>query len=141
MFVCRLSKMVHLISVRETVTAKQCARIFMDTIFRLHGLPTTLVSDRDPRFTAAFWSELFKLLGTDLAMSTAAHPQTDGQTERANRVVEDVLRGMASEHPKKWSEYLPLVEFSINNSVHSTRGVTPFYINNMRNPIVPLMLR
>jgi len=140
-FVCRLSKMIHLVPVKESVTAKQCARIFMDTIFRLHGLPKTLVSDRDPRFTAAFWSELFKLLGTDLAMSTAAHPQTDGQTERANRVVEDVLRGMASEHPKKWSDYLPLVEFSINNSVHSTTGVSPFYINSMRDPLVPLMLR
>jgi len=139
--VCRLSKMLHLIPVRASITAKQCARVFLDTIFRLHGLPKTIVSDRDPRFTASFWSELFKLLGTDLAMSTAAHPQTDGQTERANRVVEDVLRGVAAENPTKWSDHLPLVEFSINNSIHSSTGVSPFYLNKMRNPLVPMLLR
>ena len=77
-FVCRLSKMVHLAPVRDTITGKQAARLFLDGVFRYHGLPETIVSDRDPRFTAAFWRTLFQLLGTRLTMSTADHPQTDG---------------------------------------------------------------
>ncbi|KAG3132175.1 hypothetical protein PI126_g19751 [Phytophthora idaei] len=90
-FVCRLSKMVHLAPVPDTVTGEQAARLFVDGVFRHHGLPETFDSDRDPRFTAAFWQMLFQLLGTRLHMSTAEHPQTDGQTERVNRVLEDTL--------------------------------------------------
>ncbi|POM77124.1 Pol protein, partial [Phytophthora palmivora] len=85
-FVSRLSKMVHLAPVRDEVTGKQAAQLFLDSVFRYHGLPETIVSDRDPRFTGAFWDTLFQLLGTKLTMSTADHPQTDGQTERVNRV-------------------------------------------------------
>ncbi|POM80020.1 Hypothetical protein PHPALM_2194, partial [Phytophthora palmivora] len=81
-----LSKMVHLAPVRDKVTGKQAAQLFLDSVFRYHGLPETIVSDRDPRFTGAFWDTLFQLLGTKLTMSTADHPQTDGQTERVNRV-------------------------------------------------------
>ncbi|KAG3129615.1 hypothetical protein PI126_g20886 [Phytophthora idaei] len=93
-FVCRLSKMVHLAPVPDTVTGEQAARLFVDGVFRHHGLPETFVSDRDPRFTAAFWQTRFQLLGTRLHMSTADHPQTDGQTERVNRVLEDTLRSV-----------------------------------------------
>ncbi|POM77952.1 RNA-directed DNA polymerase [Phytophthora palmivora] len=89
MFVCRLSKMVHLAPVRNKVTGKQTAQLFLDRVFRYHGLPEAIVSDRDPLFTGAFWDTLFQLLGTKLTMSTADHPQTDGQTERVNRVLED----------------------------------------------------
>ncbi|KAG3241111.1 hypothetical protein PI124_g14010 [Phytophthora idaei] len=91
-FVCRLSKMVHLAPVPDTVTGEQAARLFVDGVFRHHGLPETFVSDRNPRFTAAFWQTLFQLLGTRLHMSTADHPQTDGQTERVNRVLEVSVR-------------------------------------------------
>ncbi|POM62562.1 Pol protein [Phytophthora palmivora] len=91
-FVCRLSKMVHLAPVRDKVTGEQAAQLFLDSVFRYHGLPETIVSDRDPRFTGAFWDTLFQLLGTKLTMSTADHPQTDGRTERVNRVLEDTLR-------------------------------------------------
>ncbi|KAF1318374.1 reverse transcriptase, partial [Globisporangium splendens] len=94
-FVDRLSKMVHVAPVRKHVTAQETACLFLEHVFRYHGLPESIVSDRDPRFTAAFWRELFRLLGTDLAMSTADHPETDGQTERVNRVVEDILRSIA----------------------------------------------
>uniref|UniRef100_H3G6A5 Integrase catalytic domain-containing protein n=1 Tax=Phytophthora ramorum TaxID=164328 RepID=H3G6A5_PHYRM len=87
-FVDRFSKMVHLIPVSDTITAAESAVQFVDTVFRHHGLPESIVSDRDPRFTSAFWSSLFQLLGTKLLMSTAAHPETDGQTERVNRVLE-----------------------------------------------------
>ncbi|POM58224.1 LOW QUALITY PROTEIN: Putative retroelement [Phytophthora palmivora] len=91
-FVCRLSKMVHLAPVRDKITGKQAAQLFLDSVFRYHGLPETIVSDRDPRFTGAFWDTLFQLLGTKLTMSTVDHPQTDGQTERVNRVLENTLR-------------------------------------------------
>ncbi|POM59025.1 Pol protein [Phytophthora palmivora] len=78
------------------VTGKPAAQLFLDSVFRYHGLPETIVSDRDPRFTGAFWDTLFQLLGTKLTMSTADHPQTDGQTERVNRVLEDTLRSICA---------------------------------------------
>ena len=90
-FVDQFSKMVHLAVVSESITANGCARVFLDTIFQLHGLPRELVSDRDPRFTAEFWLSVFRSLGTRLKMSTSDHPETDGQTERANRVLEEIL--------------------------------------------------
>nr|KAE8920838.1 hypothetical protein PF009_g28872 [Phytophthora fragariae] len=89
-FVDRFSKMVHLDPVAAEVTADESAELSLDLVFRHHGLPESIVSDRDPRFTSAFWTRLFALLGTRLLMSTAAHPETDGQTERVNRVLEDV---------------------------------------------------
>ncbi|POM66165.1 Pol protein [Phytophthora palmivora] len=108
--VCRLSKKVRLALVRDKVTGKQAAQLFLDSVFRYHGLPETIVSDRDPRFTGAFWDTLFQLLGTKLTMSTADHPQTDGQTERVNRVLEDTLRSICAEAPRSWSDQLPMVE-------------------------------
>ncbi|KAG3011395.1 hypothetical protein PC120_g14452 [Phytophthora cactorum] len=140
-FVCRLSKMVHLAPVPDTVTGEHAARLFVDGVFRHHGLPETFISDRDPRLTAAFWQTLFQLLGTRLHMSTADHPQTDGQTERVNRVLEDTLRSVCAAAPCTWSERLPVVEFALNNAVHASTGFTPFYLNGMRHPRVPLTLR
>ncbi|POM79365.1 Pol protein [Phytophthora palmivora] len=137
-FVCRLSKMVH---VRDKVTGKQAAQLFLDSVFRYHGLPETIVSDRDPRFTGAFWDTLFQLLGTKLTMSTADHPQPDGQTERVNRVLEDTLRSICAEAPRSWSGQLPMVEFALNNAVHASTGFTLFYLNGLRHPQVPLTLR
>ncbi|POM78444.1 LOW QUALITY PROTEIN: Pol protein [Phytophthora palmivora] len=125
MFVCRLSKMVHLAPVRDKVTGKQAAQLFLDSVFRYHGLPETIVSDRDPRFTGAFWDTLFQLLIAKLTMSTADHPQTDGQTERVNRVLEDTLRSICAEAPRSWSDELPMVEFALNHAVPLTlRGGT-----------------
>ncbi|KAG6617742.1 pol protein [Phytophthora cinnamomi] len=137
-FVCRLSKMAHFAPVRDNVTGDEVARLFMDGVFRHHGLPETIVSDRDPRFTAAFWQTLFRLLGTQLLMSTADHPQMDGQTERVNRVLEDTLRSICAENPRTWAERLPMVEFALNNAVHASTGFTPFYLNGLRHPQVPL---
>ncbi|KAG2909580.1 hypothetical protein PC115_g13206 [Phytophthora cactorum] len=138
-FVDRFSKMVHLTPVAASITATQTAAIFVDTVYRHHGLPTSIVSDRDPRFTAAFWSELFMSLGTRLLMSTAAHPETDGQTERVNRVLEDVLRSYATSF-KSWSSFLPMVEFVLNNAEHASTGLTPFYVNYGRHSRVPALL-
>ncbi|POM69458.1 DNA/RNA polymerase [Phytophthora palmivora] len=140
-FVCRLSKMVHLAPVRDKVTGKQAAQLFLDSVFRYHGLSETIVSDRDPRFTGAFWDTLFQLLGTKLTMSTADHPQTDGQTERTNRVLEDTLCSICAEAPRSWSDQLPTVEFALNNAVHASTGFIPFYLNGLRHPQVPLTLR
>ena len=109
-------------------------------MFRQHGLPVAIVSDKDPRFTSKFWKSIFQVLGTRLDMSTADHPQTDGKTERVNRVVEDILRSVCAETPRRWSSMLPVVEFALNNSVHASTGYTPFYVNGLAHPRVPLTL-
>ena len=139
-FVDRLSKMVHLVPVNENVTAEDTAQHFIQHVFRLHGMPVEVVSDRDPRFTSVFWRTVFSLLGTRLAMSTAAHPQTDGQTERYNRVIEDILRSYATSF-KSWSSFLALVEFALNNAAHVSTGHSPFYVNSARHPRLPTLLK
>ncbi|KAE9007845.1 hypothetical protein PR001_g16866 [Phytophthora rubi] len=138
-FVDRFSKMVHLAPVAVEVTADESAELFLDLVFRHHGLPESIVSDRDPRFTSAFWTRLFALLGTRLFMSTAAHPETDGQTERVNRVLEDVLRSYATSFAS-WSSFLSMAEFALNNSTHASTGLTPFFVNNARYPRVSALL-
>ncbi|KAF1325111.1 Pol protein, partial [Globisporangium splendens] len=95
-----------------------------------------IVSDRDTRFTSKFWRALFRTSGHQVSMSTAAHPETDGQTERVNRVLEDVLRSYATSF-KEWSEFLPLAEFALNNSTHVSTGHSPFYVNYGIHPRVP----
>ena len=139
-FVDRLSKMVHLVACSKNITGAKTAHHFLDHVFKHHGMPERLVSDRDPRFTGNFWTEVFHRLGTRLNMSTAAHPESDGQTERANRVVEDMLRCFCAKFPSQWSSLLPLVEFAMNNSVHASTGYTPFFLNNLRDPRIPATL-
>ncbi|GMF61372.1 unnamed protein product [Phytophthora fragariaefolia] len=136
-FVDRLSKMAHLAAVPDTIDGEGTASLFLDRVSRQHGLPEAVVSDRDPRFTGKFWTSIFAVLGTRLDMSTADHPQTDGQTERVNRVVEDVLRSICAETPKRWSAMLPLVEFALNNAVDASTGYTPFYVNGLSHPRIP----
>ncbi|KAJ9504647.1 hypothetical protein QJQ45_030377 [Haematococcus lacustris] len=139
-FVDKLTKMIHAIPTTTSVTASTLARIFFDHVFRLHGLPKVIVSDRDPRFTSAFWQELFKLTGTHLNMSTANHPQTDGQTERANRTLEDMLRNYVSPHHDDWDQHLTAAEFAYNASVQASTGYTPFRLNSGQEPYTPLTL-
>ena len=93
-----------------------------------------IVSDRDPLFTGMFYRSTFKVLGTRLDMSTTDHPQTDGQTERVNRVLGDVLRSVCAETPRRWSSMLPIVELAMNNVVHASTGCTPFYVNGLTPP-------
>ncbi|ETP35280.1 hypothetical protein F442_16491 [Phytophthora nicotianae P10297] len=138
-FVDRFSKMVHFVPVRPEVTAEESAVYFIYAVFRHHGLPESIVSDRDPRFTAAFWTKLFELLGTKLMMFTAGHPETDGQTERVNRVFEDVLRSYTASF-SNWSAFLPLAEFALSNAEHASTGLTPFFVNTARRPRVPALL-
>uniref|UniRef100_A0AAV1UWZ8 Integrase catalytic domain-containing protein n=1 Tax=Peronospora matthiolae TaxID=2874970 RepID=A0AAV1UWZ8_9STRA len=138
-FVDRFSKMVHLVAVPESITAQGCARVFIDAIFRLHELPRELKSARDPRLTAEFWQSVSRSLRTRLTMSTCDHPETDGQTERVNRVLEEILRGYVHSFTS-WSEFLPMAEFAINYSVHASTTHTPFFVNGLRHPRLPTFL-
>eukprot|EP00253_Pinus_taeda_P012641 PITA_12641 len=134
----KLSKAAHFIPVQSTYRAPQIAHVFMQNVFRLHGLPKVIISDRDVKFTSAFWRTLFADLGTQLNFSTAYHPQTDGQTERVNQVVEDMLRAFVMQQPTLWEEYLHLVEFSYNNGYHTSTQMSPFevmYGRKCRTPI------
>lgn len=99
----RLSKFVYFIPLQHPYTVKKLAQIYMDQVFRNHGLPRVIVSDRDPAFTSLFWKELFRLCKVQLHYSSAYHPQTDGQTERVNRCVERYLRCMIGEKPTEWT--------------------------------------
>eukprot|EP00253_Pinus_taeda_P033795 PITA_33795 len=124
----KLSKAAHFIPVQSTYKAAQIAHVFMQNVFKLHGLPKTIISYRDVKFTSAFWRTLFAELGTQLNFSIAYHPQTDGQTEWVNQVVEDMLRAYVMQQPMLWEEYLHLVEFAYNNGYHTSTQLSPFEI-------------
>jgi len=139
-FVDKLTKMVHFVATKTQVTAPQLAGIFWTTVVRQHGLPSSILSDRDPRFTGHFWRALWKCLGTQLTMSTAFHPQTDGQTERANRTLEEMLRPYVSFQQSDWDEHLVAAELAVNGAKHASTGFTPFYLNYGREVSAPLDL-
>ncbi|GMF15157.1 unnamed protein product [Phytophthora fragariaefolia] len=139
-FVCRLSKIVRLAALWKIIMAPQAAHLFVDNVFRRHDPPEGFVSDRDPRSVSYFWQHFFRLLGTRLDTFTADHPQTVGQTERVNRVLEDVLRSVCGAEATSWSTLLPQVEFALNNAVHAWTGYTSFYVNGLRHPRSPLSL-
>ena len=122
----KLSKLVHYAPCKTAISAPQLASLFLREWVRLHGVPASIVSDRDPRFTSRFWRALWDKLGTKLAMSTAYHPQSDGQTERANRTLEDMLRATVAFEQDDWDEHLDAAEFAINNSVQASTGFSPF---------------
>ena len=132
--------MVHFIPTHTQVTAKHVARLVLDHVFKLHGFPKTIVSDRDSKFTSSFWKELCQKWGIKQAMSTAFHPQTDGQTERYNRVLEEYLRHYINPYHDDWEELLPLAEFTVNNSYNTSVGATPFYLNYGQHPKDPVSL-
>ncbi len=122
----RLTKNSHFLPLRHPFTAKEVARVFLDSIYKLHGCPKSIISDRDKVFTSSFWKELFQLLGTQLKMSTSYHPETDGQTERVNKCLETYLRCMCFQHPQKWCKYLSLAEWWYNTNYHTSLGTTPY---------------
>lgn len=136
----RLSKFAHFLPNTVNATAQDVATLFFTEIFSLHGLPQNIVSDRDPKFISDFWSSLWDLLQTKLKLSSAYHPQTDGQTERVNRVLEDMLRSFCSIHQHSWDQYLPYVFFAYNNSIHESTGYSPFFLNFGRHPRTPVSL-
>lgn len=122
----KFSKYAHFVPLSHPFTALQVAIAYLNNIFKLHGLPTVMISDRDKIFTSNIWQGLFKLLGTDLRMSSAYHPQTDGQTERVNQCLETYLRCFLHACPAKWSQWLALAEYWYNTSFHSSLGQSPF---------------
>ena len=135
-FVCvdKLSKMTHFMAITTTMTAEETTRLFRDHVYKLHGIPLKLISDRDARFAGRFWQELHYLLGIQLAMSTSFHPQTDHETERLNRVFENMLRHYVSHFQNDWDKYLSMVEFAFNNSWQKSIKTTHFLLNYGQHP-------
>jgi hypothetical protein len=123
-----LSKYAHFCALQHPFTTSTVAQIFMDQVFKIHGMPHSIVSDCDPNFTSNFWQELFKIQGTKLHLITAYHPQTDGQMKVVNKFLETYLRCFASEKKNQWVQWLSLVEWWYNTSYHTTTCMTPFEV-------------
>jgi hypothetical protein len=120
------------------VSAEEVANLFLDYVVKAHGMPEEIISDRDARFTSGFWQQLMKRMGSNLCMSTAFHPQSDGQTERMNRVLEDMLRHYVDPTQTDWDEHLPMAEFAVNNAYNESVKATPFFLNYGEHPRTPL---
>jgi len=134
----RLTKTAHFIPVNTTYSAKRYAEIYLDQIDRLHRVSKTIIYDRGALFVARFWEQLQESLVTKLIRSSAYHPQTDGQTERINQILEDMLRACAIQYGKNWDKCLALAEFSYNNSYQSSLQMAPFealYGRTYRTPL------
>jgi hypothetical protein len=130
----RFSKYCHFIPLAHPYTAESVAQAFFTDIVRLHGMPQSIVSDRDPVFTSLFWRELMRLMGTKLHMTSAFHPQSDGQTEAANRVIVMYLRCFTGDRPQQWLRWLPWAEFVYNTAYQSSLKETPFRVVYGRDP-------
>ena len=133
----RLSKLSHFIPTVDEASAEDVARLFLDNIFAHHGMPETIVSNRDSRLTGTFWQSLCSMWGVQRQMSTSYHPQSDGQTERFNRILEEMLRHYCSPDQDNWDEFLKLAEFACNNAVHTGTGESPFMLTFGQHPLTP----
>jgi hypothetical protein len=134
----RLTKTAHFLPIRMTYSMDRLAELYIKEIVRLHGIPVSIVSDRDPRFTSRFWRSLQEALGTKLTFSTAFYPQTDGQTERTIQTLEDMLRLCVLDFKGSWIQYIPLIEFAYNNSYHASIKMAPYealYGRRCRSPL------
>ena len=130
----RLTKMAIFVPTTTSLTAEELARLYVHHVFSKHGVPTSIISDRGSEFTSEFWRSFTKLLDIDLHLSTAFHPETDGQTERVNQVLEQYLRLYSDYQQSNWSELLPLAEFAYNSAPHSSTTVSPFFANKGYHP-------
>jgi transposase InsO family protein len=134
----RLTKVAHFIPVKTTYSGPQLAELYMSRIVCLHGVPKKIVSDRGTQFTLKFWERLHETLDTQLRFSSAYHPQTDGQTERVNQILEDMLRACALQYGRSCDKSLPYAEFSYNNSYQESLKMAPFemlYGRKCRTPL------
>jgi len=130
----RFSKMAHFIATTEKTSAEGLAKLFRDQVWKLHGLPESIVSDRGVQFAAEMMKELNNLLGIQMKLSTAYHPQTDGQTERVNQELEQYLRVFIDHRQEQWPDWLGTAEFAYNNKIHVATKVSPFKVNYSQNP-------
>jgi hypothetical protein len=137
-FVDKLTKLVHFVACKEEVSAKEFAELYVDHVFRLHGLSREFITDRDSRFTSAFWQEVTVLLGTRTVMSSSFHPQTDGQTERVSQTRETYLRHFVSVGLNDWDTLLSRAEFAHNAAVNETLCATPFELTYGYRPRTPV---
>jgi transposase InsO family protein len=124
----KFTKYAYFLALAHPFTALQVAKLYFNQVYRLHGLPQAIISDRDKIFTSALWQDLFKLSDTQLLMSSSYHPQTDGQTERLNQCLEAFLRCTVHACPKQWHKWLPLAKYWYNTTFRSSLGHTPFEI-------------
>ena len=134
----RLTKSAHFLPVRTDYSLDKLTELYIKEIVRLHGIPISIISDRDPRFTSRFWGKLQEALGTRLNFSTAFHPQTDGQSERVIQIMEDMLRSCLIDYEGSWDRHIPLVKFVYNNSFQSSIGMAPYealYGRKCRTPL------
>ncbi|KAA3473487.1 reverse transcriptase [Gossypium australe] len=139
----RLTKLAHFIPVRTDFSLDKLAELYISKIVRLHRVPLSIVSDRDPRFTSQFWKKLQEALGTKIYFSTAFHSQTDGQSERVIQILEDMLRCCILEFEGSWEKYLPLIEFAYNNSFQLSIKMAPYealYGSKCRTPFLKVAL-
>ena len=130
----RLTKMAHFVPCNKTVTGEETVRLFIDNVYKYHGLPDDIISDRGTQFTSKFWQSLFKILQVEIKLSSAYHLQTDGQTERVNQVLEQYLRCSINYHQNNWVDLLPLAEFAYNNTIQDSTKQTPFFVNYGHHP-------
>jgi len=126
--------MVHFIPTTEKILVEGLARLFRDNVWKLHGLPESIISDRGPQFAAGLMQELNRMLGIKSKLSTVFHPQTDGQTEKANQELEQYLRMFIDHRQEQWSEWLGTAEFAYNNKTHSSTKMSPFKANYGQDP-------
>jgi len=125
----RFRKMAHFTGLHGNATAKGVADTFLPEVWKLHRLPTEIISDMDAKFSGEFWESLYKMLGVKRRMSTAYHPHTDGQTERTNQVLEGYLRTFVNYDHNDWYQLLPLAEHAYNNSATNAHKMTPLFAN------------
>ena len=130
----RLSKMTHFIPVRKTLKGEELAMLILREVIRLHGVPAKVITDRGSIFASGFWSDFMYCLTVRRGLSTSYHPQTDGQTERLNSVLEQYLRSYVSFSQDDWVDYLPMAEFTVNNSVNASTGKMPFQVVYGQDP-------
>ena len=130
----RFTKMAHFTPCSKTISGEGMANLLLHNVVRLHGLPDDVISDRGSQFVSRFWTRLLQTLGIAVNLSSAYHPQTDGQTERVNQILEQYLRCSVSYQQDDWVDLLPLAEFAYNNSLHASTGVTPFFANYGLHP-------
>lgn len=130
----RLTKMAHFIPCKEAMPTEDFARLFVNNLFKLHGFPKDVISDRGSHFKAAFWKEVTKACGIKSKLSTSFHPETDGQTERTNQTLEQYLRMYCNYEQDNWCDLLPLAEFACNNAPNASTGTSPFFANYGYHP-------